>query len=213
MSVRPTSKVSIQWLGTMVKMKGSWLCILCWSSVPVALWGIIKDLFVNVSLPEPSHIPELLLDTAVPLTAGAPDGPDVPRPQDLPEDLAVSENQAGEWLAPCPPPQNDLKWQVWQAFTVIRWNDLYFSHWLPGASLHFPPNDNRFNQQSVNISVNLRLFWDKNYWWIRWWWRRAGKDKNTGRDMVQSAKLQQPLVNNKLHFSRLKSFWYFFYKN
>lgn len=135
-------------------------------------------------------------------------------PPTRPPRRPCSFRRSGGWVvSPSPPPRNDLKWQVWQAFTVIRWNDLYFSHWLPGASLHFPPNDNRFNQQSVNISVNLRLFWDKNYWWIRWWWRRAGKDKNTGRDMVQSAKLQQPLVNNKLHFSRLKSFWYFFYKN
>lgn len=37
-------------------------------------------------LSEPGHIPELLLDTAVPLTEEAPDGPAVPRPQDLPED-------------------------------------------------------------------------------------------------------------------------------
>ncbi|KAM9850518.1 centriole and centriolar satellite protein ofd1 [Aulostomus maculatus] len=38
--------------------------------------------------PEPGHIPELLLDTAVPLSEEAPDGPSVPRPQaprDLPE--------------------------------------------------------------------------------------------------------------------------------
>ncbi|KAI3356275.1 hypothetical protein L3Q82_017524, partial [Scortum barcoo] len=37
-------------------------------------------------LSEPGHIPELLLDTAVPLSEEAPDGPTVPRPQDLPED-------------------------------------------------------------------------------------------------------------------------------
>ncbi|XP_040924683.1 centriole and centriolar satellite protein ofd1 isoform X2 [Betta splendens] len=37
-------------------------------------------------VPEPSHIPELLLDTAVPLSVEAPDGPAAPRPQDLPED-------------------------------------------------------------------------------------------------------------------------------
>lgn len=35
---------------------------------------------------EPGHIPELLLDTAVPLSEEAPDGHTVPRPQDLPED-------------------------------------------------------------------------------------------------------------------------------
>ncbi|XP_070770796.1 centriole and centriolar satellite protein ofd1 [Enoplosus armatus] len=37
-------------------------------------------------LSEPGHIPELLLDTAIPLSEEAPDGPAVPRPQDLPED-------------------------------------------------------------------------------------------------------------------------------
>lgn len=48
--------------------------------------------------PEPGHIPELLLDTAVPLSEEAPDGPSVPRPQtpqDLPEDF---HGQAGESL-------------------------------------------------------------------------------------------------------------------
>ncbi|KAM9341990.1 centriole and centriolar satellite protein ofd1 isoform 2-T2 [Pholidichthys leucotaenia] len=38
-------------------------------------------------LAEPSHIPELLLDTAVPLSKEASEGPDAPHPQDLPEDL------------------------------------------------------------------------------------------------------------------------------
>ncbi|XP_040913221.1 oral-facial-digital syndrome 1 protein homolog isoform X2 [Toxotes jaculatrix] len=45
-------------------------------------------------LPEPGHIPELLLDTAVPLTEEAPDGPAVTRPQDLPEDLTDLQGQA-----------------------------------------------------------------------------------------------------------------------
>ncbi|TKS67130.1 Oral-facial-digital syndrome 1 protein -like protein [Collichthys lucidus] len=45
-------------------------------------------------LPEPSHIPELLLDTAVPLSAEAPDGPAVPRPPDLPEDPVDLQGQA-----------------------------------------------------------------------------------------------------------------------
>ncbi|XP_074515244.1 centriole and centriolar satellite protein ofd1 isoform X1 [Sebastes fasciatus] len=43
---------------------------------------------------EPGHIPELLLDTAVPLSEEAPDGPAVPRPQDLPEDPIDSQGQA-----------------------------------------------------------------------------------------------------------------------
>lgn len=48
-------------------------------------------------LPEPGHIPELLLDTAVPLSEEAPDGPTVPRPQtpqDLPEALIDAQGQA-----------------------------------------------------------------------------------------------------------------------
>lgn len=48
--------------------------------------------------PEPGHIPELLLDTAVPLSEEAPGGPAAPRPQDLPEDLMDLQGQAGESL-------------------------------------------------------------------------------------------------------------------
>ncbi|XP_056282586.1 centriole and centriolar satellite protein ofd1 isoform X2 [Pseudoliparis swirei] len=44
----------------------------------------LEDLTGIVS--EPGHIPELLLDTAIPLCEEAPDSPAVPRPQDLPED-------------------------------------------------------------------------------------------------------------------------------
>lgn len=44
--------------------------------------------------PEPSHIPELLLDTVVPLSEEAPDGPTVPRPQELPEDPKDLQAQA-----------------------------------------------------------------------------------------------------------------------
>ncbi|KAM9804972.1 centriole and centriolar satellite protein ofd1 [Neosynchiropus ocellatus] len=40
-------------------------------------------------LPEPGHIPELLLDTGVPLSEEAPDGPSVPRLQTPPQDLPV----------------------------------------------------------------------------------------------------------------------------
>uniref|UniRef100_UPI0037E94FEE centriole and centriolar satellite protein ofd1 n=1 Tax=Semicossyphus pulcher TaxID=241346 RepID=UPI0037E94FEE len=45
-------------------------------------------------LSEPGHIPELLPDTAVPHSEEAPDGPAVPRPQDLPEDLNDLQGQA-----------------------------------------------------------------------------------------------------------------------
>ncbi|XP_073329085.1 centriole and centriolar satellite protein ofd1 isoform X2 [Pagrus major] len=45
-------------------------------------------------LSEPGHIPELLLDTAVPLSEEAPDGPAVPRPPDLPEDPVDLQGQA-----------------------------------------------------------------------------------------------------------------------
>ncbi|XP_039673299.1 oral-facial-digital syndrome 1 protein homolog isoform X1 [Perca fluviatilis] len=45
-------------------------------------------------LSEPGHIPELLLDTAVPLSEEAPDGPAVPRPQDLPEDPIDLQGQS-----------------------------------------------------------------------------------------------------------------------
>ncbi|XP_034549252.1 oral-facial-digital syndrome 1 protein homolog [Notolabrus celidotus] len=47
------------------------------------------------TLTEPGHIPELLPDTVVPLSEEAPDGPAVPRPQDLPEDPEDSQGQAG----------------------------------------------------------------------------------------------------------------------
>ncbi|XP_047456772.1 oral-facial-digital syndrome 1 protein homolog isoform X2 [Mugil cephalus] len=49
-------------------------------------------------LTEPSHIPELLLDTAVPLSEEAPGGPAASLPQDLPEDPVDSLGQAGESL-------------------------------------------------------------------------------------------------------------------
>ncbi|XP_023271636.1 oral-facial-digital syndrome 1 protein isoform X2 [Seriola lalandi dorsalis] len=52
----------------------------------------LEDLTGNLS--EPGHIPELLLDTAVPLTEEAPDGPAVPRPRDLPEDPIDLQGQA-----------------------------------------------------------------------------------------------------------------------
>ncbi|XP_042350200.1 oral-facial-digital syndrome 1 protein homolog isoform X2 [Plectropomus leopardus] len=52
----------------------------------------LEDLTGNLS--EPGHIPELLLDTAVPLSEEAPDGPAVPRPQDLPEDPIDLQGQA-----------------------------------------------------------------------------------------------------------------------
>ncbi|XP_068428160.1 centriole and centriolar satellite protein ofd1 [Clinocottus analis] len=45
-------------------------------------------------LSEPDHIPELLLDTAIPLYEEAPDSPAVPRPQDLPEDPMDLQGQA-----------------------------------------------------------------------------------------------------------------------
>lgn len=50
--------------------------------------------------PEPGHIPELLLDTAVPLSEEAPVGPAAPRPLDLPEDPVDSQGQTGESLVP-----------------------------------------------------------------------------------------------------------------
>ncbi|XP_077946510.1 centriole and centriolar satellite protein ofd1 isoform X2 [Gasterosteus aculeatus] len=43
---------------------------------------------------EPGHIPELLLDTAIPLCVEAPDSPAVPRPLDLPEDPMDLQGQA-----------------------------------------------------------------------------------------------------------------------
>lgn len=53
-----------------------------------------------VCLPsEQSHIPELLLDTAVPLSEEAPEGPAVPclqSPQDLHEDPTVAKSHKGE---------------------------------------------------------------------------------------------------------------------
>ena len=48
--------------------------------------------------PEPSHIPELLLDTAVPLSEEAPDGPVASHPQDLPEHPTDLRGQSGKSL-------------------------------------------------------------------------------------------------------------------
>ncbi|XP_069558786.1 centriole and centriolar satellite protein ofd1 [Brachyistius frenatus] len=52
----------------------------------------LEDLAGDLS--EPGHIPELLLDTAVPLSEEAPDGPAAPHPQDLPEDPPDLQGQA-----------------------------------------------------------------------------------------------------------------------
>ncbi|KAM3608348.1 uncharacterized protein V6R79_023572 [Siganus canaliculatus] len=52
----------------------------------------LEDLTGNLS--EPGRIPELLLDTAVPLSEEAPDGPAAPRPPDLPEDPLDFQGQA-----------------------------------------------------------------------------------------------------------------------
>lgn len=49
---------------------------------------------------ETSHIPELLLDTAVSLSEEAPVHPTVPHSPDLPEDLLDFEGQTGKCLAP-----------------------------------------------------------------------------------------------------------------
>ncbi|KAF3694792.1 Oral-facial-digital syndrome 1 protein -like protein [Channa argus] len=43
---------------------------------------------------EPGHIPELLLDTAIPLSEEAPERPAAPHPQDLPEDPIDLQGQA-----------------------------------------------------------------------------------------------------------------------
>ncbi|XP_041856924.1 oral-facial-digital syndrome 1 protein homolog isoform X2 [Melanotaenia boesemani] len=51
----------------------------------------LEDLTVISS--EPGHIPQLLLDTAVPLSEEAPDGPTTPHPQDLPEDPTDLQGQ------------------------------------------------------------------------------------------------------------------------
>lgn len=48
--------------------------------------------------PEPSYIPELLLDTAVSLSEEAPVRPTVPHSPDPPEDLLDLEGQTGEPL-------------------------------------------------------------------------------------------------------------------
>lgn len=52
--------------------------------------------------PEPSRIPELLLDTVVPLSEEAPDGPTAPHPPDLTEDPVDLHGPAGESLLPSP---------------------------------------------------------------------------------------------------------------
>lgn len=50
--------------------------------------------------PEPSHIPELLLDTVVPLSEEAPDGPTAPHPPDLTEEPVDLHGPTGESLPP-----------------------------------------------------------------------------------------------------------------
>ncbi|XP_028249178.1 centriole and centriolar satellite protein ofd1 isoform X2 [Parambassis ranga] len=49
-------------------------------------------------LTEPGHIPELLLDTAVPLSEEAPDGPTASHPRDLPEDLIQGEAEVPQTI-------------------------------------------------------------------------------------------------------------------
>lgn len=54
-----------------------------------------------VRLPsEPGHIPELLLDTAVPLSEEAPDATPSPLTRDLPEDPINLHDQEGESFVP-----------------------------------------------------------------------------------------------------------------
>ncbi|KAM8857748.1 centriole and centriolar satellite protein ofd1 isoform 2-T2 [Synchiropus picturatus] len=54
----------------------------------------IEDL--TEELPEAGHIPELLLDTGVPLSKQAPDGPSVPLPQTPPRDVRVHSPSSEE---------------------------------------------------------------------------------------------------------------------
>ncbi|CAK6953986.1 centriole and centriolar satellite protein ofd1 [Scomber scombrus] len=68
--------------------------------------------------PEPGHIPELLLDTAVPLSEEAPDGPTVPRPQtpqDLPEALIDAQGQA------VPQTSGEFSWEEDKEDQEQRW--------------------------------------------------------------------------------------------
>ncbi|XP_054643338.1 centriole and centriolar satellite protein ofd1 isoform X2 [Dunckerocampus dactyliophorus] len=64
--------------------------------------------------PEPGHIPELLLDTAVPLSEEAPGGPSVPRlqaPRDLPEDLTNSQGQAAPQISSELEEEQERQWE------------------------------------------------------------------------------------------------------
>ncbi|XP_026231999.1 oral-facial-digital syndrome 1 protein homolog isoform X3 [Anabas testudineus] len=65
-------------------------------------------------LSEPSHIPELLLDTAVPLSEEAPDGPAASRPQDLPEDLKDLHGKADAPQISGEPPREEDEEQRWE---------------------------------------------------------------------------------------------------
>lgn len=67
--------------------------------------------------PEPGHIPELLLDTAVPLSEEAPVGPAAPRPPDLPEDPIDMSTQPGE----LPPPSRSPS--VFSALFTVTLNE------------------------------------------------------------------------------------------
>lgn len=77
---------------------------------------------------EPSHIPELLLDTAVPLSEEAPDGPAASRPQDLPEDLGDLQGQAGESPA--------IFSLAWLMMTVSCCMVTFFIYCLSSSSCH-----------------------------------------------------------------------------
>lgn len=110
-------------------------------SVPV-LWACCIMVKHKRSLcarlpPEPSHIPELLLDTAVPLSEEAPVSPTAPRPPDLPEDPIDMSDQAGESSAPTAAPLFLARNFLWPQMT--RKASL---HCTPSAC----PNRRRFIQ-------------------------------------------------------------------
>ncbi|XP_008273863.1 centriole and centriolar satellite protein ofd1 [Stegastes partitus] len=69
---------------------------------------------------EPGHIPELLLDTAVPLSEEAPDGPAAPHPQDLPEDPIDLQGQAGETAGVEEEEEEEDEEQKWERERIER---------------------------------------------------------------------------------------------
>lgn len=84
--------------------------------------------------PEPSYIPELLLDTAVSLSEEAPVRPTVPHSPDPPEDPLDLEGQTGEPLVAMLFMQS-FRWPMTDGHTAVNDHPKQNSPVIPGISL------------------------------------------------------------------------------